>query len=125
MNVPGPSSFWLRAEAEPERLALVDPEGRAWSAGALAARCHQLVHGLRARGLAAGDAVAVLLPNGEPLVTTLLAVMQAGWHWVPLNTSLTAAEVAWILEDSGAKAFVAHERYAEVARAAADEAGVP
>jgi long-chain acyl-CoA synthetase len=83
------------------------------------------VHGRRARGLAHGSAVAVLLPNGEPLVTTLLAVMQAGWHWVPINTSLTASEVAWILADSKAAAFVAHERHAEVAVAAADEARVP
>jgi long-chain acyl-CoA synthetase len=120
-----PGSFWLRAEAEPQREVLVEPDGRAWTAGALAARCNQLVHGLRARGLGHGDAVAVLLPNGEPLVSTLLAVMQAGWHWVPINTSLTASELAWILADSGARAFVAHERYAEVAAAAADVAGVP
>jgi len=124
-NVPAFESFWVRVEAEPERLALVESDGRAWSAGALAARCHQLVHGLRARGLRHGDAVAVLLPNGEPLVATLLAVMQAGWHWVPINTSLTASEVAWILADSGARAFVADERYAEVAAAAAGEAGLP
>jgi long-chain acyl-CoA synthetase len=118
-------SFWLRAEQQPERLALIEPDGRALGAGALAARCHALVHALRARGLGHGDAVAVLLPNGEPLLSTLLAVMQAGWHWVPINTSLTASEVAWILADSGARAFVAHERHGEVAAAAAAEAGVP
>jgi long-chain acyl-CoA synthetase len=124
-NVPASSSFWQRAEAEPERLALVEPDGRAWTAGALAARANQLVHALRARGLRHGDAVAVLLPNGEPLVATLLAVMQAGWHWVPINTSLTASEVAWILADSGARAFLADQRYADLAAAAAGEAGLP
>ncbi len=118
-------SFWLESEQRPDRLALLESDGRAWSAGALAARCHQLVHALRARGLHHGDAVAVLLPNGEPLVSTLLAVMQAGWHWVPINTSLTASEVAWILADSGARAFLADERYAEVAAAATREAGLP
>ncbi len=129
-NVPASSaaaasSFWLRAEAEPERLALVAPDGRRHLAGELAARSHQLVHALRARGLAHGDAVAVLLPNDEPLIATLLAVMQAGWHWVPINTSLTASEVAWILADSGARAFVTDARLAEVATPAADEARVP
>jgi long-chain acyl-CoA synthetase len=122
-NVPDSASFWLRAEAEPERLALVEPGGRTWTAGALAARLNQLVHGLRAHGLAHGDAVAVLLPNGEPLVTALLAVMQAGWHWVPLNTSLTASEVAWILADSGAKALLADDHTGALAAAAAREAG--
>ena len=95
------ASFWLAAEQEPARLALIEPNGRRWTAGALAARCHPVVHALRARGLGHGDAVAVLLPNGEPLVATLLAVMQAGWHWVPINTSLTASEVAWILRGLG------------------------
>ena len=100
------------------------PRGAAGRPARSRRAANQLVHGLRARGLRHGDAVAVLLPNGEPLVSTLLAVMQAGWHWVPINTHLTASEVAWIVADSGARAFVAHERYAAVARAAADEAGL-
>ena len=89
------------------------------------ARRNQLV-GTRcgARG-AAGDPVATLLPNRAEVIEVLLAVFQAGWNYVPLNSNLTAAEVAYILGDSGAKALVADERFAAVAAAAADEAGVP
>jgi long-chain acyl-CoA synthetase len=54
-----------------------------------------------------------------------LAALQAGWYLVPINHHLVAPEVAYILKDSGAKVFVAHERFADVAIAAADEAGVP
>jgi len=83
------------------------------------------VHALRGIGLASRDGVATLLPNGPELVEILLAGMQAGWHYTPLNTHLTASEVAYILRDAGSGAFFAHERFADVARAAADAAGVP
>ncbi len=55
----------------------------------------------------------------------LLAVFQGGWQYVALNTHLTAAELAYILGDSGATALFADADLADVARAAADEAGVP
>ena len=43
---------------------------------------------------------------------------------VPVNWHLAAAEVAYILADSGAGAFVAHERFGEVAAEAAAGAGI-
>jgi len=117
--------FWKAAQEEPERRALVDPEGRAWSAGELAAAANRLVHGLRARGLRAGDGVAVVLPNGGELLEVLLAVMQAGWHYTAVNAHLTPAEIAYILENSGARAFFAHGRHAEACAEAAERAAVP
>ena len=54
-----------------------------------------------------------------------LAALQAGWYLVPINHHLIGPEVAYILKDSDAKAFVAHERFTEVARGAAEEAGLP
>jgi len=118
-------SFWQRAEAAPERLALVRPDGRQLTAGALAADVNRLVYGLRARRLADGDVIATLLPNDAPAVTTLLAAMQAGWHHTAINTHLTAPEVAYLLRDSGARAFVTDARFADVAGEAAELAGVP
>lgn len=41
--------FWKIAEADPDRLALVDPDEREISAGELLSKCNQIVHGLRAR----------------------------------------------------------------------------
>ena len=55
----------------------------------------------------------------------LMAVHQAGWNYVPLNSNLTAAELSYILADAGAKAFIADQRFATEAAAAADQAGVP
>src|SRR5687767_15268411 len=44
-------------------------------------------------------------------VEVYLAVMQAGWYLVPINYHLTAPEIAYILQDSEAKAFISEARY--------------
>ena len=116
--------FWRAAEADPDRLALVEPDGREVRAGALAASVNRLVHGLRARGVGPGSVVAALQPNGASLVELLLAAMQAGWHYTPINSHLRPGEVAHILRDSRAAAFFGDARYADLCAAAADEAGV-
>jgi hypothetical protein len=68
--------------------------------------------------------VALLLPNGAPFLELLLATMQAGWHVTPLNSHLSAEEIAYIVADSGARAFIAHEDFAEQAVTAAARAGL-
>jgi long-chain acyl-CoA synthetase len=120
----GDLGFWALAQEDPGYLALVTPEGEDVTSGELLGRANQLVHALRAQGLGEGDVVATLLPNGAEMIEIYLAALQAGWYLVPINFHLVAPEVAYILRDSGAKAFVAHERFADAAAAAADEAGI-
>jgi long-chain acyl-CoA synthetase len=122
MDVRG---FWRAAEAEPDRSALVTDAGLSLANGELLAASNRVVHGLRARGLAAGDSVALLLPNGAPVIEVLFATLQAGWYVTPINTNLTSAEIAYVLADSEARAFVTHESFAEKSFRAADEAGLP
>ncbi|HEX9237119.1 MAG TPA: AMP-binding protein, partial [Actinomycetota bacterium] len=105
-------------------MALVEPDGTEHKSGELLAASNRLVHGLRARGFQQGDVVATLLPNGAPIIELYLAAAQAGWYLTPINYHLTAPEVAYIVQDCGAKAFVADEAFAEVATAAAEEAAV-
>ena len=47
--------FWRLAEQAPDHVAVVGPDGREVTAGALLAQTNRLVHGLRARGLRRGD----------------------------------------------------------------------
>jgi long-chain acyl-CoA synthetase len=121
----GEFGFWNLAQSDPGHLALVDPDGGEMSAGELLAECNRLVHGLRALGLKPGDTIATVLPNSAAMIQAYLAVMQAGWYLVPINYHLTAPEIAYILQDSEAKAFVCHARYGEAGAAAAEEAGFP
>jgi long-chain acyl-CoA synthetase len=106
-------------------VAVIDPEGREWSAGEVLASANRMVHAFRALGLVPGDPVATLLPNRVETIEVLMAVFQAGWNHVPLNNNLTADEVTYILEDSGAKVLLADERFATVAAAAAGSSSVP
>jgi long-chain acyl-CoA synthetase len=121
----GDLGFWALAQEDPDYLALVTPDGDDVRAGELLGHSNQLVHALRAQGFGVGDVVATLLPNGTETIEVYLAALQAGLYLVPINHHLVAPEVAYILKDSGAKAFVAHERFGDVATAAADEAGIP
>jgi long-chain acyl-CoA synthetase len=113
--------FWRNAAEDPARRALVEPDGRTWSAGALLAASNRLVHGLRALGLERGEVVATVLPNGAPMIALYLAATQAGWYLVPINFHLTGPEIAYILNDSAAKALVADERFAAACATAVAE----
>ncbi|WP_116041010.1 acyl-CoA synthetase [Amycolatopsis palatopharyngis] len=116
---------WNIAAERPEATAVVDPDGTEISYGELTAKANSYARGLQALGLDTGDVVVVLQPNGVELLAAYFAAIQSGLYVVMVNWHLVGPEVAYILSDSGAKAFLAHERFGEVAAAAAAEAGVP
>ncbi len=120
-----PGGFWYYAQQDPAALAVVDTDGSEISAGDLLARCNRMAHALRTLGLVPGDSVAAVLPNGVSPATVYLAALQIGLYYVPINYRLSPPEIAYILSDSDAKAFVSHERFADLAVAAADAAGIP
>jgi len=117
--------FWNLAQKNPEHIALIDADGRKLRAGDLLAQANRLVHGLRALGLQPGDCVATCLPNGAAMVEVYLAAIQAGWYLTPINNHLTAGEIAYILGDCEAKAFIGADAFAAACSGAADQAGLP
>jgi long-chain acyl-CoA synthetase len=117
--------FWTFAEGAPDAVAVIEPDGREVGAGALLARANQLVHGLRALGLERGDAIAMALPNSAAVFEVFMAAAQAGWYVVPINWHLTAPEIAYILDDSGARALMCAPRFAQTCLRAAADSQVP
>jgi long-chain acyl-CoA synthetase len=118
-------SFWQLALEEPHRLALVEPDGREHSAGELLRSCNQVVHGLRALGLRRGDTLAVVMSNEAALLELQLAAAQAGFYLTPINSHLTAPEIAYIAGDCDAKALFCSERTLDVCARAAAELKLP
>lgn len=117
--------FRLWAEAEPDRLALIDAHGRELTYGALQEEANRITHGLRGLvGAGTGDTIASVLPNSVELVALYLAAMQAGLYLVTVNYHLTAGEIEYILRDSGACAVVTADRSADAVAAAAEGAGI-
>src|SRR5437588_1731663 len=113
--------FWAIAADDPGYLALVEADGRETSAGDLLAGGNQVARGLQAMGLQKGDVVAALLPNRREMVELVLGATQIGLYMTPINYHLTGPEVAYIVDNSEAKIFVADERYADIARKALEE----
>src|SRR5690606_34947824 len=102
--------FWSRAAAEPDRIVVVTPDGVEHRAGDVLALANRIVHRLRAGGAQRGDAFATVLPNGLEVLAAYLAAMQAGWYLTPINHHLTDSEIAYLVENSGARCVIAHER---------------
>jgi len=123
MSAP-PIGFWRIAEHDPERLAVVDPDGHELRYGELFRLVNQISHGFRAQGLGRGDHVSVALPNGTLHLALCLAAMQSGLYITSINWHLVGPEIAYILRDSESKLFISHERFAQEAVRAADEAGL-
>jgi acyl-coenzyme A synthetase/AMP-(fatty) acid ligase len=75
----------------------------------LAQRTSAFAQLLRNLGVAAGDRVLVRLPNSIDYPAAFLGAMKRGAIAVPTSTLLTAEEVRYLVEDSGAVAMVIDE----------------
>lgn len=72
----------------------------------LAAQVGEVSAALAQLGIGAGDRVAALLPNRAEYVTLIYAVARLGAILLPLNIREAAPELAWVLNDSGARLLV-------------------
>ena len=61
---------------------------------------------LRERGVAAGDVVAVKLPNRTELVVAMFAAWRLGAAVTPISPTLVPAEAAYQIEDAAAKVVI-------------------
>ena len=75
-------------------------------------------------GVRPGDRVALLCPNTAEFPQAYYAVLTAGAVVVPVHLLLTAPEMEHVLRDSEASVLLCHPLFAEVAKQAADSAGV-
>lgn len=114
---------WWAAIA-PERPAIIAPTGDR-TYGELDVHANQLVRRLRASGLGAGDGVALLCSNRAEFAEVWAASQRGGFRLTTVNWHLTGDEVAYIVHDCGAAAFVAETAVSHLAQAAVVERGGP
>lgn len=72
---------------------------------------------LASRGIAKGDRIGLYCLNGTDFAVAYLSILKAGAVVVPLNLLQSPAALAFILQDSGARALVYHEAFAEPTKA--------
>jgi acyl-CoA synthetase (AMP-forming)/AMP-acid ligase II len=120
------TSFVLEhAESRADKPALIDgPSGRTLTYGQLAEAIRSLAAGLAERGFGKGDVLGVYMPNLPEYAVLLHGVASVGGRCTTMNPLYTANEVAHQLEDSGACSLVTVGPMLEVAREAAERAGV-
>jgi long-chain acyl-CoA synthetase len=94
----------VHARSNPKKPAIIMAgSGETITYGELDARSNQVAQLLRARGIAIGDTVAMCLENHPWFFCLAWGFQRAGVHFVAISSRLTAPEVTYILEDSGAK----------------------
>ncbi|MDZ7679032.1 MAG: long-chain-fatty-acid--CoA ligase [Acidimicrobiales bacterium] len=92
----------------PDRVGVVDGEIRRTYRD-VAARCHRLGRALRDEiGIAPGDRVAWLCGNTSELLEAYFGVLLAGGTLLPLNIRMSAPELRFCLDDSGAVVLFRH-----------------
>ena len=124
MRNQGVGTWPLRASRQsPDTEAIVFRD-QAITYPELDERTTRLAHALADLGVGRGDRVALLSANHPAYLEALFAAGLLGAILVPLNARLTTPEVAYALTDSGAMVLIHSAALADVAIAAAAEAGV-
>ncbi|HEY6323921.1 MAG TPA: amino acid adenylation domain-containing protein [Thermoanaerobaculia bacterium] len=98
--------FARQAERSPAAVAVDDGE-LALTYGELETRANQLAHLLIARGVGAGDFVAVLLERGAAMAAALLGILKAGAAYVPIEPAFPPPRLRYILDALAVRAAVA------------------
>lgn len=90
------------AARSPERVAIVEDNGRSIGYGAFWAQAQACAAMLRASGLRSGDAVALILPNRIESAVAYYGIWLAGGVAVALNAQAKARDLGAWLRHSGA-----------------------
>lgn len=120
-----PDAIIRASQRFPDREAVVDGEVRLTYAE-LHGRVRELARGLLARGVLAGDRVAICAPNTYHWILSALAALYGGTTLVPINTRFTGHEVFDVLARSRARVlliagpFLGKDRLTELREAAGE-----
>jgi O-succinylbenzoate-CoA ligase len=116
INIGQMASF--RAALSPSLEAYVEPAiGQRVSYAELDAYTNRCANLLAELGVKAGERIALLLPNSLELVGMFIGAAKAGVVAVTLNTRLTAAELSFIVSDSGAGVLFYSQEFEETVKA--------
>ncbi|HUP70659.1 MAG TPA: AMP-binding protein [Acidimicrobiales bacterium] len=102
----------IHAARHPDKAAIVvaesaSAESHTTSYAELDESSNRLAHLLHQRGLRPGDVLAILMENTPNFLEAAWAAQRSGLYHTAISARLTADEVAFIVNDSGATALVA------------------
>jgi long-chain acyl-CoA synthetase len=86
--------------------------------GQLEARSNQGAQLFRSLGLKRGDSIALMVENNAQFHALCFAAQRSGLFFTAMSTRLSVSEASYIINDCGAKLFIASSAFAPVAEAA-------
>ena len=98
-----------------ESPALIMSDGDTISFGELYARSQRVAAVLHGAGLRRGDGVALVLPNRPEFFEITWGCQLSGLYYTAVNTHFTPDEVAYVIDDSDAKAVFVDASMADLA----------
>ena len=114
------------AALTPGKPALIYPaRGFMMDYATLEAQSNQGAHLLRELGLKRGDVIAMLFGNGPEVFITSWAAQRSGLYATSISNRLSAPDVAYIIQDSGARLLIVADELADLAQAALAEVPNP
>ena len=96
----------LAGRATDTRCLMRVADGKSWSYAEVVALSGRFANLLQARGVQAGDRVAVQVDKSVEAIALYLATIRAGAVFLPLNSAYTRAEVGYFLDDAEPRVFV-------------------
>jgi long-chain acyl-CoA synthetase len=108
--------------AQHAELPVLLGSGEDWTFARLDRATDGLATALAASGIEVGDRVGLYCPNTPEFAVAYLGVLKAGGTVVPINLMLNPREIAYILNDAGAKALFFHTSLEENAARARNDA---
>ncbi len=99
---------YIHAKSHPDKPAIIMAgSGEVVTFSELDRRSNSIAHLFRSRGFQIDDTVAMCMDNCAGFFDVIWGAQRAGLRLVSISTRLTAPEMDYILEDSGAKMLIA------------------
>jgi len=112
------------AEQRGNVAALIDERGETtWAS--FNERTNRLINAFRGLGLAPGDVIAIYAGNCREYYETMMAATHAGLVYVPVNWHFSPEELAYVIDNSGARALIAEDQFMENALDAINRGETP
>lgn len=102
---------WVQRQGHADALLM---DGRRMSYHMLNQRSNQIARGIQNAGVRPGSAVALLLNRSFDMIASMLAVLKAGCHYIPLDTASPAGRLLAMMTDGAAKLLITHENLGEM-----------
>ncbi|MDF5757039.1 AMP-binding protein [Spongiactinospora sp. TRM90649] len=112
----------VAARTPDEPAVIMAGSGRIVTYRELDEQSNRLAHLLRAHGLRPGDHIALMLENHPLFLAVAWAAHRSGLYYTPISTHLHAGELAYVVGNCGARAFISSAALAGPATAVAGAA---